>query len=492
MLINALNDYYDILSRTGKICPDGVSSQKVSHMIMLRADGTVSDIIDIRRPSEPDKKGKTKPEMREILLPERTQKPGIDFNIIEHRPLYIFGLNYDKKSGEFSAEDKTSKAKKSHECFVKGNLDFTDGMSSEIVLAYRHFIESWNPAEQTQNPQLKKLGKEYPGGYYCFALDGRPDITLHDADGEIMRKIMQTSAACAEPDGICAITGEADKIARIHDKIKGIRGGQAAGGLLVCFNSTAEESYGKTQSYNSSISETVMKHYTQALNALTSDPKHRMYLEDLTVIFWAMSDDDSRETDLLLSMLGMNDKADADETEQALFNIICELCRGRYADLSALDIDENVIFYIVGLAPNNSRIAQKFIYRDKFGKILKNAAQHQADMLLEDTKGQISVWRICNELKSPHSKNEKTPPPLISAIFTAILNGTRYPDTMLETAVRRAKTDKSVNYARAGIIKACINRKSRINNETEEIKMALDKDNYNQAYLCGRLFAVLE
>ena len=49
-----------------------------------------------------------------------------------------------------------------------------------------------------------------------------------------------------------------------------------------------------------------------------------------------------------------------------------------------------------------------------------------------------------------------------------------------------------MNYVRAGIIKACINRKDRYSKNKEEIKMALDIENNNQAYLCGRLFAVLE
>lgn len=30
-------------------------------------------------------------------MPERTEKSGIEANISEHRPLYIFGLNRDKK-----------------------------------------------------------------------------------------------------------------------------------------------------------------------------------------------------------------------------------------------------------------------------------------------------------------------------------------------------------------------------------------------------------
>ncbi|MGN1097347.1 MAG: type I-C CRISPR-associated protein Cas8c/Csd1, partial [Clostridia bacterium] len=269
MLIKALNDYYDILSAAGKVCPEGLSMQKVSHKIMLRPDGTVSDIVDIRQPTPPDSKGKVKYEPVEITLPARTQKPGIDFNIIEHRPLYIFGLNYNK--GEFSAVDATNKAKKSHDCFVNGNLEFTEGMTSEIVTAYRNFIKNWNPEAETENGQLKALGKDYSGGYFCFALDGHPDITSHDMDGEIMRKYMSTAKKEETADGICSISGEAGNVARIHDKIKGVRGGQAAGGLLVCFNSSAEESYGKEQSYNSGISQKVMKHYTEALNTLISD-----------------------------------------------------------------------------------------------------------------------------------------------------------------------------------------------------------------------------
>jgi CRISPR-associated protein Csd1 len=49
-----------------------------------------------------------------------------------------------------------------------------------------------------------------------------------------------------------------------------------------------------------------------------------------------------------------------------------------------------------------------------------------------------------------------------------------------------------MNDTRMGILKACINRDNRLSGKEEEIKMALDKENKNAAYLCGRLFAVLE
>jgi CRISPR-associated protein Csd1 len=132
------------------------------------------------------------------------------------------------------------------------------------------------------------------------------------------------------------------------------------------------------------------------------------------------------------------------------------------------------------------------VYRDKFGKIFMNAAKHQADMRIVGARGQISFGRMIFEMKSPKSKKEKVSPPILAAIFTSVLNGTKYPNALLETIIRRVKVDKTVNYARAGIIKACLNRIIRVNKKEEEIKVALDKNNTNQAYLCGRLFAVLE
>ncbi len=493
MLISALNDYYDILLKRGDTAKPGTSLQNITHMIMLRDDGTISNIIDVRKSGKPDKNGKTRLMPIEAVLPTRTQKTAIDANIIEHRAPYIFGLNYDKQTNAFTTEDEKNKARKAHECFAKTNLEYTEGMTSDIVTAYRNFIKNWVPENETKNPHLLNIAKEYPGAYFMFCLDGHPEKRLHADDGEIMKKVRDAINTEEQIDGVCAITGKAAEIAKIHDKIKGIRGGQPSGGLIVSFNDSAFESYGKTQSYNSSISKSVMKRYTEALNFLIKDSWHHEYLEDLTVVFWAMNKNDIAETSSFMFNLGFGgNKANADKTEELLGNAVNKLSDGKHADLSTDNIDKNVMFYVVGLAPNNSRIAQKFIYRDRYGNIFKNTEKHQEDMKIDGLKKQISVWRMLNEMKPPKNQTEKTPAPVIAAVFGAILDGTRYPDTLLETIVRRVKTDKIINYARAGILKAYINRNLRLNQKEEEITMALDKTNTNEAYLCGRLFAVLE
>lgn len=492
MLIKALNEYYDILSEAGKVCPDGFSTQKVHYMIMLRKDGTISGIVDV---TESDLEGKKKNIPLEIILPKRNSIPKINSEIIEHRPSYIFGLNYDKKSGKYSAEDEKNRAKKSHEAFVKTNLEYTEGMTSDIVIAYRNFIKNWKPEDETNSECLLKIGSKYSASNFCFALDGHTEITLHDMDGDICSKIKNEINSKQEEKStqICAITGKREEIAKIHDRISGLKGAQASGASMVCFNNKAEESYGKSQSYNSSVSQDTMRRYTEALNILISDSHHRMYMDDMTVVFWAMSFNDTKEINMFSLMFNPSkDQLDAGETEMVLKKAVEAMGIGKTVDLSSIDIDENVEFYVVGLTPNTSRISQKFLYHDKFGKIFGNVALHQADMFIDGSKGNIPLWRIMKEIKSPKSTNEKTPPPLISAVFQAALSGGKYPESLLETAVRRVKTDKSVNYVRAGIIKACINRKSRIYKNKEELKLALDIENNDQAYLCGRLFAMLE
>ena len=64
---------------------------------------------------------------------------------------------------------------------------------------------------------------------------------------------------------------------------------------------------------------------------------------------------------------------------------------------------------------------------------------------------------------------------------------------MQQQCIRRIRAEQHVNRIRSAILKAYLNRKVNIYNINEKlITMALDLDNKNQGYLCGRLFAVLE
>lgn len=503
MLIRALCDYYDILSRENKVLPEGYSKVNIHYLVCLTEEGKIDEIINWQQKEEVVlKNGKVKERWkpREIKMPKRTEKTGIDANYIEHRPLYLFGLNLTEE--ELTPEDRTGKAKKSHEALVAANLEFLEDIDSPVVCAYREFLRKWRSEEETENADLLGLGKDYSKCGYAFCLSGYPDALLHE-DEQILEKwncFWKERMKQAEEDQYisqCAVSGEREPIARIHQKIKGVPGGLATGTVLVGFNNPSENSYGNEQSYNSNISETAMKKYTEVLNVLLSDPKHKIFLDDITIVFWAMTEGQGCEDAVRAMIFGTTDSLDPDSVNQMLSSLMQDARKGTIVEgrlESEGGIKGDADFYMLGLKPNSSRLAVKFIYRKKYADVLWNIAMHQNDMQVTEEIRPVSMTRLQRELLSPKSKDKIANPALTAKLFEAVINGTDYPTSLLETVVRRVRTDIEVqlNEVRAGLIKACINRRTRLLEKKEELKVALDKENQNQAYLCGRLFAVLE
>lgn len=469
MLIKALCDYYDLLALEGKILPEGYSKVGIHYLVCLTTDGKIDALTDYQEKIEiPAAKGKVKEKRvpKEIILPQRTEKRGIDSNIIEHKARHIFGLNY--KNGTLTAEDQTGKARKSHEAFVKKNMEFIEGLDSPVINAYRNFLKSWKPEEETENSELLELGKKYEDSYFGFCLTGHPDELLHE-DTLIKQKwehmCREKLVSNEQPYfSQCAISGEKAPIARLHNTIKGVEGEYKNNHVLIGYNNASENSYGKKQSYNSNISETVMKKYTEALNLLLSDSKHKVLLDDVTVVFWAMNTNEAYEDIFTAMLYGQSEKMDAAETEHMLKDLLQSGKKGRITEdrLQSLHkIDTDVDFYMLGLKPNSSRLSVKFIYRKKYAEVLWNIAQFQKDLRVSEEWKPVSLTRIKSELLSPKSSSEKINPALLTKLLEAVLYGNPYPASLLETTVRRAKTDgeKSINGVRAGIIKACLNRK---------------------------------
>lgn len=497
MLIHALCDYYDILAKAGKVLPEGYSSVKIHYLVSLTEDGRMDSIIDyqdtVQVPS--GKKLKEKKVPKDLQMPKRTEKSGIEANIAEHRALYIFGLNQDKDI--LTPDDRTNKAKKSHQAFVEANLDFIENLHSPLIDAFRSFLLNWKPETETENPWLLGLGKYYGKSGYAFCLSGHPEYLLHEEKQfkEKWERWFREKKA-NEKDGYIAqdaISGERTSIARIHNKIKGVYGGLATGSVLVGFNNPSENSYGNEQSYNSNISETAMNKYTEALNYLLSSDHHKMLLDDMTVVFWAMDTGEACENLLMDILFGQSEKMKAEQTEHMLAKLFRDARKGTVDEerLSLDGIDENVNFYMMGLKANSSRLSLKFLVRKKYADILWNIAKFQNDLQVGKEFHSVSIMRIKRELLSQKSKNEKVNPALLSSLMESMINGTRLPVSLLENVLRRVKVDpgdQKVNAVRAGIIKAWINRASK----KEELKVALDRENYRPAYLCGRLFAVLE
>jgi CRISPR-associated protein Csd1 len=126
---------------------------------------------------------------------------------------------------------------------------------------------------------------------------------------------------------------------------------------------------------------------------------------------------------------------------------------------------------------------------------MNNIERHQEDLKLSAKDEPLSVWAILMQLKSPKSK-AKLPSDLSAKMLESVLKGRNYPEYLLQTVVRRTKTDKdeeekkfySVNRIRIRIIKACLLRMKYYKGE----EFMLESKTHDKAFQCGRLFAVLE
>lgn len=497
MLIKALCDY----SAAANLCGDieAYYKQAIDFEILLALDGTVTAIQDLRKPIEGTKRYITP----ELLLPEQRGNTTVIYSyLIEHRREYIFGLEREKGKNSFKTIPGKAGKKSKHDTFCERNLPFFEEIDSDICKAYCNFIRTWNPDLQTENEILLQMGANFDNARFCFGLDGSPEIMLHE-DPRVKENYQallleeQKEKQATQQTGFCSILGERLPICEMHDKLKGI-GSQAK---LVSFGKDQTDrnafySYGKSLGYNCNISEKAMKQYTAALNFLLADNGHHKNFGDMVVVYFAMKQNDTAECDafsLLFGDFASDQKETVDqETEKDLNQVYNYAKTGVLKDLSGMDPDS--IFYVAGLTANSSRICTKFVVRNRFGVILEHVAAHQKDIRILENQKPVSMYWIQKQLVSPKSKDAKVPPPLIAGLFASILNGTRYPDALLATVIARVKTDtdetqqKKVNHIRAGLIKGYLNRKAK----KEEITMSLNLDNTNQAYLCGRLFAVLE
>ncbi len=492
-MLKELVAYYDCLINQpdSGFVPEGYSKVcNVANKIVLSKEGKLKDILPNTYTEVIGKKEKNIG--NDEIFPFRYSVSGISAETIECREKYIFGFEWDKETKKLHiTKNSLSAFNKSKE----KNIDFLRDLSSDVIDAYKAFLENWNPEKELNNPILKSLGKLYAGAKFIIVVEGSEGRTKAIHEDPLVKdkweKYWQTRGVSSEKDAViaqCSISGEMAPIARIHNKLTGIAGGNSTGSNLICFNESASCSYGKEQSFNSFVSTAVMEKYTKVFNYLSSSKSHNRVIDDMTFLFWTNTKD--KEIQYLDDFLC--ELWDADEQIEETVN---DISKGSINDVKK-ETDDNVEFCILGVKPNNSRLAIKFFEKDSFGSIMSRIKKHQEDMRICENDKQMTIRQILHELKSPKSEKDSISPDLSAKILIAILKNRPYPDYLLQTVVRRVKTDqdddkkffKSVNSRRARIIKAHLVRTGYYKGG----EYMIESKNQTDAFRCGRLFAVLE
>lgn len=480
MILPSLVSYYEALEAKGELKRPGWSIVRVSYAVLLRPDGSIADIVSLKKDEVRGKKTVSVPQ--NLFAPAPVVRAGslswTRANFLCDTAAYMLGI----PPTDEMAQKKFETAKELHLRILKN----ADSAAAETL---RRFFENHQPTNIAAIGIPDNIAAE---------LDKGAVVTFANEDGRYMMDDPEIAAAWDAAygngsddavTGRCLVTGREDMIAILHDKIKGVEGAQACGATLSSFNAPAFESYGKDggQGLNAPVGRYAMYAYTSALNYLLSG-RHRTRVGDATVVWWTLDADDVCEDFFGDFLYGSDD----DET---LNSAMKRILRGEPLDFSETTLRKP--FCILGISPNAARLSVRFFYRDTFGRFIDNIAAHYRRLEIDKSEKQrryLTPYRLLLETVSPNVQNRaKAVSPLLGgALLGAILNDWRYPEALYESVLIRIRAEHEVPSGKAAIIKAYLIKNTNCGSYKEVLSMALNEESTNRAYVLGRLFAALE
>ena len=471
-ILQALTSHYDRLVRNGEAPDYGYSRERISYAIVLSSYGEAVDVVDLREMS-----GRTpRPSLRSVPRPV-SRTSAVASNFLWDKTAYMFGVKLDRDTKQrVPAEREHAAFKALHEDLLAGALD-------KGLKALRTFLLEW----QVEHYDSLHHADEMLNANIVFQLDGeRQFLHQRPAARSVWRDYLTRQDRKA---GLCLVSGEQAPIERLHPKLKGVRGAQSAGASIVSFNLDAFKSFGKDQGDNAPVSERAAFAYTTTLNKLlASDSGRRIQIGDSTTVFWA----EAAEAEEIISVF-LQPPPD-DDTESVLIrDVLAKMARGVPLEEAAPNVDAGTQYCVLGLAPNAARISVRFWQQGSLGELATRFQQHWSDLRLDPTPwlSPPAVWRLLYETAAQR-KVDNIPPTLGGALMRSILNGLRYPRSLLAALVTRMRADKEITGMRAAICKACLARDYRLGFEKEDSPVSLNPDEINPAYRLGRLFSVYE
>lgn len=473
MILKALYDYY----HRSEDLPDlGMERKEIGFIIVIDKCGRFLRFEDRRKA---DKKSAQKFLVKRSV--ERSSAPVA--NHLYDNSQYVFGYS-DK--GDLESMRKyfdTFKAK------VKEIYEmFSDNEAIKAVHAF-YQQEPSVMVETMQNDPLwteiaKSLSKKY--STFSFLIEG--DTTIVASKSELI-DLDDNGKETAEK--LCLVTGNLSKIVEVTAATM-TPGSQAKAKLVAFQVNSGYDSYGKSKGHNAPISEEAEFAYTTALNhLLLSESHNRFTIGSRTYLFWASSNSEASEKaeESLFALLG---RAEEGDDPNRRIKLVHDTFMSIYNGKLSANKDDR--FFILGLAPNSARIAVVYWNEIPLREFAGVISRHFEDMEVvaprRDKKPYVGLHSILGNV-TLGGKSSDAIPNLPDAVVKSIFQGLPYPAALFQACIRRIRAEQSVSIGRAAIIKAYLNRLNNYNNH-KNLNIMLDKENQNQGYLCGRLFAVLD
>lgn len=477
MILQELSNLYNRLAADpGSGVPLlGWSSEKVSFGIMLAEDGRVQSVVPYSSGT-----GKNASNYRIMNVPEHAGRSGKNPApyFLCDTAKYLFAM--DEKSGDCRFAD----SRELHEAV----LAQCESAAAYAVLSF--FARGPHP-EELREADRDALGK---GGFavFCLADTARPvsdDPSVRDAWAAY-----RSAARTDDVVGFCSVTGERTQLARLFPQVTGLPGAQSSGASLVSYNFSSSESYGKKQAFNTSISKDVAQAAGSALKYLCARKERRISLGDTFIVYWADRSAPIEDSFAFSFLLGMP-KGEDEETLHLIQNTFDRLRRGLPIEGA---INTNVSYCVLGIAPNNARLAVRFFEQNSLGELAEHLSWYLRDIDMVGVRP-ASLQQMLSQT-APQGEVDKIPSTILHAAFEAMVKGTMFPVVLRQLVLERMHVDQGRKNKwdlgqRAALLKAYMVRKWRKRGYTpsneERIDVSLNRENSNEGYLLGRMFAVM-
>lgn len=319
---------------------------------------------------------------------------------------------------------------------------------------------------------------------------------FHETEKKLLQKIRNKRN--------CTICGRSE--APVLDEPYGLvkmPKGQTAGCALVSFNEPAFESYGLKGNLNASICRDCARNLTEGLSYMLSEGhmvpqdeekkrkehyqyKHRLNISDNTlVLFWTRDiTGDENGFDIL-------DEPDEENVKKLLESAWS-------GDHRLGTVVDNNMFFSCTLSSAAARIAVRDWTAMSLDEYKHNIADWFRDIEIQDREGKmlysplrflINATQRDKKLGEKQKSDLNSKARIGSVLWNAAIKGRKYklPKEVLQFVFNRIFIGDKFSPERAALLKLII-----IRNTNNEMKSTLDEANRSVAYLCGRLFAVIE
>ena len=471
MILKALYDYYN---RCDNLPAKGMEEKEIGFLIVLSREGQFLRFEDCRT---------GKDHARVYLVKKHVGRSSAAVaNYLYDNSAYVLGYS-EKSNGKEQLYFDTFKEKV--ESIAEVYPDNND--ISAIQAFYKNSREAiiQTVSQDVLWEDIKKnLSKKY--STFSFRIDG--DLKIVAEKKEILQ--LEDSDDDAKANSLCLVSGKHGPSVDTTTATM-IPGSQATAKLVAFQVNSGYDSYGKTKCGNAPISENAEFAYTTALNSmLQKGSRNKFMLGSRTFVFWASNNNEAslEAEESLFELLGFSEEVNNDPNANVMK--VRKVFESIYSGTLKTGLDDK--FYILGLAPNSARIAVVYWSETTLKDFAEKILKHFSDMEIHDTRKDKKPYMGIREIISSVTlggKMSDATPNLPEAVVKSIFQGLPYPQTLYSACLRRIRAEQKLTITRAAIIKAYLNRQS---NNNKKIDIMLDKDNNNQGYLCGRLFAVLD